>query len=92
VYAESSPGVYDMRAVKLGPPAGDVAKAGQVTDEFYPVVEGLEEGERVVTVGTFLVDAENRLHPSPAAGKSAAASGTAEPEAHQDGHDHGGGK
>ena len=32
VYVESSPGVFDMRAVKVGPQAG----------EFYPVVSGLE--------------------------------------------------
>jgi RND family efflux transporter MFP subunit len=54
VYVESSPGIYDMKAVKLGPLAG----------EFYPVLSGLEEGERVVTVGAFLVDAENRLNPT----------------------------
>ena len=55
VYVESSPGVYDMRAVKLGPLAND----------FYPVIEGLERGDRVVTVGAFLVDSENRLNPMP---------------------------
>lgn len=53
VYAESSPGVFDMKAVKLGPAAGD----------FYPVLEGLDGGDQVVTVGTFLIDAENRLNP-----------------------------
>ena len=55
VYIESTPGVFDMRAVKLGAPAG----------EFYPVLGGLTQGDRVVTVGTFLVDAENRLNPAP---------------------------
>ncbi|HEY7086600.1 MAG TPA: efflux RND transporter periplasmic adaptor subunit [Tepidisphaeraceae bacterium] len=54
VYVESSPGVYDMRAVELGQPAED----------FYPVVSGLEEGDRVVTVGAFLIDSENRLNPT----------------------------
>jgi len=55
VYVESSPGTFDMKAVKLGPlAAGD----------FYPVLEGLNENDRVVTVGTFLVDAENRLNPT----------------------------
>jgi hypothetical protein len=53
VYVESAPGVFDMRAVTVGPEA-----AGQ-----YPVLAGLDEGEKVVTVGTFLVDAENRLNP-----------------------------
>jgi hypothetical protein len=54
VYVASAEGVYDMRAVKLGPPAGD----------FYPVLAGLDEGQSVVTVGAFLIDAENRLNPS----------------------------
>ena len=43
-----------MHAVKLGQPAGD----------YYPVISGLVEGQSVVTVGGFLVDAENRLNPS----------------------------
>src|SRR6185436_3448453 len=54
VYVESTPGIYDMKSVKLGPIAG----------EFYPVLSGLDEGDRVVTVGAFLVDAENRLNPT----------------------------
>ena len=54
VYVESSPGVYDMRAVNLGP----------LADDYYPVVRGLERGDRVVTVGAFLVDSENRLNPT----------------------------
>ncbi len=53
VFVESAKGVYDMRAVKVGLLAGD----------YYPVVSGLEEGERVVTAGAFLLDAENRLNP-----------------------------
>ncbi len=64
VYLESSPGVYDMHAVKVGPLASATAGAGQPSEEWYPVVDGLEEGDRVVTVGTFLVDAENRLNPT----------------------------
>jgi RND family efflux transporter MFP subunit len=51
VYVESSPGVFDMRAVRLGALAG----------EYYPVLEGLTAGEKVVTMGAFLIDAENRL-------------------------------
>jgi hypothetical protein len=55
VYVESAPGVYDMRAVQLGP----------VADGFYPVLSGLQQADRVVTVGAFLVDSENRLNPAP---------------------------
>lgn len=55
VYVQSGEGVYDMKAVKLDPLAG----------QWYPVVAGLEEGDVVVTRGAFLVDAENRLNPAP---------------------------
>jgi RND family efflux transporter MFP subunit len=71
VYVESSPGVFDMTAVKLGPAAGD----------HYPVLDGLDEGDRVVTVGTFLVDAENRLNPTRM--NAASPTGTPAPSGHQ---------
>jgi hypothetical protein len=61
VYVESSPGVFDMRAVVLGAPAGD----------YYPVLSGLRAGEQVVTAGAFLIDAENRLNPNPSVSASA---------------------
>jgi RND family efflux transporter MFP subunit len=64
VYVESTPGIYDMRAVKLGPLATTHGAIDQESDEWYPITAGLEEGDRVVTVGTFLVDAENRLNPA----------------------------
>jgi Cu(I)/Ag(I) efflux system membrane fusion protein len=50
-YREARPGVYDCLQVWLGPRSGD----------FYPVVRGLAAGDRVVTSGSFLVDAETRL-------------------------------
>ena len=53
VYVQTTPGIYDMHAVQLGLPAQD----------YYPVVSGLENGDRVVTVGAFLIDSENRLNP-----------------------------
>ena len=70
VYVESAPGVFDMHAVKLGVPAGD----------WYPVVEGLNQGDKVVTAGAFLIDAENRLNPTPTTGP--APSATVQPAAH----------
>lgn len=72
VYVESAQGVYDMHAVKVGLPAGN----------YYPVLGGLEEGQSVVTVGGFLVDAENRLNPSSVPGPKI----EDHPEPH--GHDH----
>jgi multidrug efflux pump subunit AcrA (membrane-fusion protein) len=57
VYRESAPGVFDMLAVEVAPRTG----------EFYPVLGGVQAGERVATEGAFLVDAENRLNPAAAA-------------------------
>jgi multidrug efflux pump subunit AcrA (membrane-fusion protein) len=54
VYRESAPGVFDMVEVKVGSKAG----------EFFPLVEGLKEEDKVATAGAFLVDAENRLNPA----------------------------
>jgi Cu(I)/Ag(I) efflux system membrane fusion protein len=54
VYREASPGVYEGVEVQLGPRAG----------AYYPVVRGLVQGERVVTEGSFLIDAETRLNPA----------------------------
>jgi multidrug efflux pump subunit AcrA (membrane-fusion protein) len=68
VYVESSAGVYDMREVKLGLAAED----------SFPVVSGLQEGERVVTVGAFLIDSENRLNPTQIAPEASATSTPAE--------------
>lgn len=57
VYVETEPGVFEGRAVVLGPRSGDL----------YPVLEGLEPGERVAAAGAFLIDAESRLNPPPQA-------------------------
>ena len=54
VYVEREPGVFEGREVHLGLRIG----------EFYPVLKGLEPGERVAAAGAFLIDAETRLNPS----------------------------
>jgi Cu(I)/Ag(I) efflux system membrane fusion protein len=51
VYRLSEPGVYEGVVVQLGPRCGG----------FYPVLRGLEPGEKVATAGSFLIDAETRL-------------------------------
>jgi membrane fusion protein, copper/silver efflux system len=51
VYREAEPDVYEGVLVQLGPRSGD----------FYPVLSGLQSGDRVVTTGSFLIDAETRL-------------------------------
>ncbi len=57
VFVESMPGMFDGVEVEVGPRCG----------EFYPVVRGLEAGQRVCIAGAFLLDAETRLNPSLAA-------------------------
>jgi Cu(I)/Ag(I) efflux system membrane fusion protein len=64
VYVERGPGIFDAVEVQLGAPSGG----------SYPVLSGLAAGERVVTAGAFLVDAEIRLNPA-AAGSYFGASG-----------------
>jgi Cu(I)/Ag(I) efflux system membrane fusion protein len=51
VYRETEPDVFDQLEVRLGPRSG----------AFYPVLRGLQAGERVATTGSFLIDAETRL-------------------------------
>jgi Cu(I)/Ag(I) efflux system membrane fusion protein len=58
VYVERMPGMFDGVEVSLGPRCGDA----------YPVIKGLEPGQRVATTGAFLIDAETRLNPSLSAG------------------------
>jgi hypothetical protein len=57
VYVEREAGVFEGIAVALGARTGD----------FYPIIKGLEPGDRVATAGAFLLDAETRLNPAAAA-------------------------
>jgi Cu(I)/Ag(I) efflux system membrane fusion protein len=54
VYVETSPGIFEGRAVVLGPRSG----------EAFAVLEGLAVGERIAATGAFLIDAETRLNPA----------------------------
>ena len=51
VFVERSPGVFEPRPVETGWRSGD----------HVQILSGLQEGERVVVSGTFLVDSESRL-------------------------------
>jgi len=51
VYVARGNGVFEPRQVEVG--AAD--------EEFYPVLSGIKEGERVVTHGSFLIDSQTRL-------------------------------
>ena len=59
VYREALPGVYEGSLVSLGP-----RMEGLDGVTYYPVLSGLSAGDRVVTLGSFLVDAETRLNPA----------------------------
>ena len=51
VYVDGANGVYEPRKIKLG----------LVGDEYAEVLGGLKEGEKVVTQGNLLVDAEEQI-------------------------------
>lgn len=51
VYVEKEPGKYQLMEPKLGPRAGD----------YYPVLSGLSEGDRVVARGNFLLDSQYQI-------------------------------
>lgn len=51
VFIDKGEGFFEPREVKLGVKAG----------EFYEVINGLNEGERVVLSANFLIDSESRL-------------------------------
>lgn len=60
VYRESAPNTFEGVIVRLGPRMA--LRDSSVA--FYPVLSGLDAGERVVTNGSFLIDAETRLNPA----------------------------
>lgn len=68
VFVERMPGMFDGVEIVLGPRSGDL----------YPVVSGLEPGQRVASAGAFLLDAETRLNPSLAASYFGATRGRSE--------------
>jgi len=65
VYVETSPGAYALRTVKVGA-AGELQADGST--RWVPVLEGLTAGEKVVTSGAFLIDAEAQLRGLPGSG------------------------
>lgn len=74
VYVEVASGEYHLVEPRLGPRTGD----------YYPVIEGLEAGWRVVTRGSFLLDSQFQIagHPSLLYPEGIQGGGV--------GHDHGG--
>jgi Cu(I)/Ag(I) efflux system membrane fusion protein len=63
VYVETEPGTYAMRTIKAGT-VGNLE--GDNTTRWVPVLEGLAAGEKVVSAGAFLIDAEAQMQGLPA--------------------------
>src|SRR5262249_40238408 len=59
VYREAAPNEFEGLLVTLGPKLLDPDGIA-----FFPVLSGLSPGDRIVTSGSFLVDAETRLNPA----------------------------
>lgn len=52
VFVAREQGKFDPRSVTLGPPA---------ENDMYQLIDGLKEGERIVTSGQFMLDSESQL-------------------------------
>jgi len=72
VFVETSPGTFALRPVKVGA-LGVVGEGGEEgSSRWVPVLEGLTAGEKAVTSGVFLIDAEAQLQGMPASGADSA--------------------
>jgi YHS domain-containing protein len=60
VYVQTAPGTYRGVEVTIGPLASD--EGGR---QFYPILAGLDGGERVVTRGNFAIDSQMQLAGKP---------------------------
>ena len=80
VYVEREPGLFEGVEVELGPRMG----------EYYPVLKGLDPGDKIAAAGGFLIDAETRLNPGAAStyfgasGGPQSGAGSAAPSGHAD--------
>jgi multidrug efflux pump subunit AcrA (membrane-fusion protein) len=63
VYRETALNTFEGVIVQLGPRMNGPGTDAQPAT-YYPVISGLGRGDRVVTNGSFLIDAETRLNPA----------------------------
>ncbi len=59
VWVDKGNGEYEGRAIKVGPEA--TAMIDGYEGKFYPVLEGLNEGDQVVVKSNFLIDSQSQL-------------------------------
>jgi hypothetical protein len=59
VYRQTSSGRFEGVQVVLGPRMLDPEGV-----PYFPLLEGVKRGDKIVTAGSFLVDAETRLNPA----------------------------
>jgi Cu(I)/Ag(I) efflux system membrane fusion protein len=57
VYVQHEPGQFEPRDIEIGPRA----RLRGTNVEVYPVVSGLQAGEKVVRRGNFLIDSQSRI-------------------------------
>ena len=60
VYIETEPGIYRGVEISVGPVAQD-----DTGRRFYPVLDGLTEGQQVVTRGNFVIDSQMQIAGKP---------------------------
>jgi hypothetical protein len=60
VYVETEPGLYRGVEIRVGPVAQD--EHGR---RFFPVLDGLTEGQSVVTRGSFVIDSQMQIAGKP---------------------------
>lgn len=80
VWVDEGEGRYEARTITLGPAA--TAEIDGEEEPYFPVLSGLEEGERVVTRGNFLIDSQSQLTGSAASAEYGGALGDGEAPRH----------
>lgn len=63
-YRQRSDGAYELVELQLGPLAEGKDDAGQIIS-YFPALKGLQEGDRVVVRGGFLLDSQQQISGMP---------------------------
>jgi len=63
-YRQTDDGAYELVELKLGPRAHSIDDAGK-RREFFVVLDGIDEGDRVVSQSGFLLDSQRQIEGMP---------------------------